>query len=85
MDTKTEVEKAIDELEWFRAELVKGEKSLVWYQAQVDILTRAIKLLKQPYEIGYSDDEVCKSFMDDLRSLTDEKWKMLDSMKEVRA
>ena len=47
MDIKTEVEKAIDELEWFRAELVKGEKSLVWYQAQVDILTRAIKLLKQ--------------------------------------
>ena len=36
----------------------------------------------RPYEIGYSDDEVCKSFMDDLQSLTDKEWKMLDSMKE---
>lgn len=44
--TKTQAEKTVDELEWFKTELLKGDKVLDYYQAQVDILTRAIKLLK---------------------------------------
>lgn len=43
---KTQAEKTVDELEWFKTELLKGDKVLDYYQAQVDILTRAIKLLK---------------------------------------
>ena len=44
--TKTQVQKTIEELEWFKTELLQGNKVLDYYQAQVDILTRAIKLLK---------------------------------------
>lgn len=42
----TENEKVIEELEWFKSELLKGDKVIEYYQAQIDILTKAIKLLK---------------------------------------
>ena len=42
----TENEKVIEELEWFKSELLKGDKVIEYYQAQVDILMKAIKLLK---------------------------------------
>ena len=42
----SENEKVIEELEWLRLELLKGDKVIEYYQAQVDILTKAIKLLK---------------------------------------
>lgn len=40
-------EKVVSELEWFKSELLKGDKILEYYQAQVDILQRAIQLLEQ--------------------------------------
>jgi hypothetical protein len=43
----TESEKVIEELEWLKSELIKGDKVIEYYQAQVDILTKAIKLIKQ--------------------------------------
>lgn len=45
-------EKVVSELEWFKSELLKGGKILEYYQAQADILQRAIQLLKQ--ETGYT-------------------------------
>ena len=42
----TENEKVIEELEWFKSELLKGDKVIEYYQAQVDILVKVIKLLK---------------------------------------
>ena len=39
-------EKVVSELEWIKSELLKGDKILEYYQAQVDILQRAIQLLK---------------------------------------
>lgn len=43
-------EELISELEWFKSELLKGDKVIVFYQSQVDILTRAIKMLKSTLE-----------------------------------
>ena len=40
-------EKVVSELEWFKSELLKGDKILEYYQEQVDILQRAIQLLEQ--------------------------------------
>ena len=42
-----EAEKVIEELEWFRSVLRKGGKIPEYYEAQADILTKAIKLLEQ--------------------------------------
>ena len=43
----TENEKVIEKLEWFKSELLRGDKVIEYYQAQVDILMKAIKLTKR--------------------------------------
>ena len=45
-DLINETNKVIDELQWFRSVLRKGGKIPEYYEAQVDILTKAIKLLE---------------------------------------
>ena len=56
-----EVDKIIAELEWFRSVLIKGGKIPEYYEAQVDILTKAIKILEQSEsqkgEWIYGEDE----------------------------
>lgn len=49
-DSKKSTEELISELEWFKSELITGNKIIEYYQAQVDILTRAIKMLKSTLE-----------------------------------
>lgn len=47
---KKSTEELILELEWFKSELIAGNKVIEYYQAQVDVLTRAIKMLKSTLE-----------------------------------
>lgn len=51
-------EKVVSELKWLKSELLKGGKILEYYQAQADILQRAIQLLEQKREV---DKQRCRS------------------------
>ena len=81
-DLINETDKVIAELQWFRSVLRKGGKVAEYYEAQSDILTKAIKLLEQP-EQKTDEDPISRQAAIDVADYTDYTGLAVEDVKKV--